>query len=151
MSLSTSLLACGMKPRTLVKRYIPALQRNLPFHSPPPTFRKDDLDPPWPLSSLKYDTRVLSKMSVPNYKVPIVTSDSTVNVTDNFDGRHPDLSSLGTITINVTGKRTYFLFYFILIKLATFFDPTGSSSGLHYEPFNYKVAYILGIPNNVYK
>jgi len=45
-------------------------------------------------------------MSVPNYKVPIVTSDSTVNVTDNFDARHPEVSSLGTIIIKVTGKHT---------------------------------------------
>ena len=32
--LSTSLLDCGMRPCTLVNRYIPTFQRNLPF--PPP-------------------------------------------------------------------------------------------------------------------
>ena len=34
--------------------------------------------------------------------------------------------------------------------MATCFDPIGSLSRLHYEPINYKAAYILGIPNNVY-
>ena len=37
-----------------------------------------------------------------------------------------------------------------MIRVATCFDPTGSSSGLHYEPINYKAAYILGIPDNVW-
>ena len=37
-----------------------------------------------------------------------------------------------------------------MIRVATCSDPIGSSSGLHYEPVNYKTAYILGIPNNVY-
>jgi len=37
-----------------------------------------------------------------------------------------------------------------MIRVTTCFDPIGSSSGLHYEPINYKAAYILGIPNNVY-
>ena len=40
---------------------------------------------------------------------------------------------------------------FIIIRAATCFDRTGSSSGLHNEPVNYKAAYIIGIPNNVYK
>jgi hypothetical protein len=40
---------------------------------------------------------------------------------------------------------------FIMIRVATCFDPIGSSSGLRYEPVNYKAVYILGIPNNVYK
>jgi hypothetical protein len=61
--------------------YIPTLQRNLP--PPPSTSTKDFLAPPWSLSSLKYEARGFSGMSVPNYKVPIVTSDSTFNVTDN--------------------------------------------------------------------
>jgi len=30
--------------------------------------------------------------------------------------------------------------------VATCFDTIGSSSGLHYEPVNYKAAYIIGIP-----
>jgi len=33
-----------------------------------------------------------------------------------------------------------------MIRVATCFEPTGSSSGLHYEPVNCKAAYILGIP-----
>jgi len=33
-----------------------------------------------------------------------------------------------------------------MVRVATCFDPTGSSSGLRYEPTNYKTAYILGIP-----
>jgi len=41
--------------------------------------------------------------------------------------------------------------WFIMIRAATCFDPTGSSSGLHYEPVNCKAAYILGIPNSVYR
>jgi len=40
---------------------------------------------------------------------------------------------------------------FIAIRVATCFIPIGSSSGLHYEPINYKSAYILGIPKSVYK
>ena len=36
-----------------------------------------------------------------------------------------------------------------MIRMATCFDPVGSSSGFHYEPDNYKAAYILEIPNNV--
>ena len=42
--------------------------------------------------------------------------------------------------------QTHLAYYFIIIRVATCFDPIGSSSGLHYEPVNYKVAYILGIP-----
>jgi len=38
-----------------------------------------------------------------------------------------------------------------MITVATCFEPIGSSSGLHYEPVNYKAVYILGIQNNVYK
>ena len=37
-----------------------------------------------------------------------------------------------------------------MIRVATCFGPVGSSSGLHYEPINYKSAYIIGIPNDVY-
>jgi len=37
-----------------------------------------------------------------------------------------------------------------MIRVATCFDPIGSSSGLRYEPVNYKAVNILGIPNNVY-
>jgi len=37
-----------------------------------------------------------------------------------------------------------------MIRVATCFDPIVSPSGLHYEPINYKAAYILWIPNNVY-
>jgi hypothetical protein len=40
---------------------------------------------------------------------------------------------------------------FIMIKVATCFDPIGSSSGLHYEPTFRTAAYIFRIPNNVYK
>ena len=43
------------------------------------------------------------------------------------------------------------VYYFVIIRVATCFDPTGSSSGLHYEPVNYKAAYSFGISNNVYK
>jgi len=32
-----------------------------------------------------------------------------------------------------------------MITVATCFEPTGSSSELHYEPSNYKTAYILGV------
>jgi len=39
-------------------------------------------------------------------KVPIVTSDSTVNVTDNSDGSHSDVLSLGNIIIKVASKHT---------------------------------------------
>jgi len=38
-----------------------------------------------------------------------------------------------------------------MIRLAKYFDPTGSLTDLQYEPTNYKTAYILGIPNGVYK
>jgi hypothetical protein len=39
------------------------------------------------------------------------------------------------------------IYSLIIIKLATCFDPAGSSSGLHYEPVNVKkTAYIFGIP-----
>jgi len=41
--------------------------------------------------------------------------------------------------------------WFIMIRVATCFDPTGSSSGIHYEPINCEVAYILGIPNSGYR
>jgi len=38
-----------------------------------------------------------------------------------------------------------------LFRLATCFDFTGSSSGLHCEPIEVlRAAYILGIPNNVF-
>jgi len=40
---------------------------------------------------------------------------------------------------------------FIIIRVATCFDSIGSSSSLHCEPDNYKAAYLLGIPNSVYK
>jgi len=40
---------------------------------------------------------------------------------------------------------------FIVIRMATCFDPIGSSSGLHHEPVNYKAAHVLGIQNNIYK
>ena len=39
--------------------------------------------------------------------------------------------------------------FIIYCRLATCFNPMGSSSGFHYEPFCLKSAYIVGIPNNV--
>jgi len=56
-------------------------------------------------------------------------------------------SVLGTVN-NKSFHETQLVY---LIRVATCFDPIGSSSGLHYEPVNYKVAYILGTPNSVYK
>ena len=50
---------------------------------PFPTFSKDFLAAPRALSSFKYDARGFSETSGPNYQAPIVTSDSTVNGTDN--------------------------------------------------------------------
>ena len=67
-----------------------------------------------------------------------------------FGGSHPDVFSLGTNN-NKSFRHTHPVYYFIIIRVATCFDPIRSSSGLHYEPGNYKPAYILGIPNNVYK
>jgi len=67
-----------------------------------------------------------------------------------FDGSHPNVFSLGIVN-NRRFRQTQSVYYFIIIRAATCFDPTGPSSGLHYEPVNYKAAYIIGIPNNVYK
>ena len=43
--------------------------------------------------------------------------------------------------MKVSVKHIYFCF---IIKLATCFDPTGSSSGLHYEPMFKKLRTFLG-------
>ena len=64
-----------------------------------------------------------------------------------FDESHPDMLSLGTVNNKFSVKPNWF----IIIRVATCFDPIGSSSGLHYEPVNCKAAYILGNPNNFYK
>ena len=40
-------------------------------------------------------------------------------------------------------RQTHLVYYFIIIRVATCFDPIGSSSGLHYEPVNYRAAYIV--------
>jgi hypothetical protein len=63
-----------------------------------------------------------------------------------FDGSHPDVS-LGTSNNKAVPSNTTGL---IVIKVATYFDPIGSSSGLHYEPTTQKAAYLFGNPNNVY-
>ena len=55
----------------------------------------------------------------------------------------PMFFSLGTIN-NISFRQTNLLYYFIIIRVATCFDPIGSPSGLHYEPVNHKAAYILG-------
>jgi len=43
------------------------------------------------------------------------------------------------------------IYSLIIIKLATCFDPTGSSSGLHYEPIMLENCVHPWDPNNVYK
>ena len=48
---------------------------------------------------------------------------------------------------NETIRQTHPVYYFIIIRVVTRFEPTGSSSGLHCEPINCKAAYILGIRN----
>ena len=97
-----------------------------------------------------YTTRA-SQSSIPTQFVHKRNVKAKTSVFLFFDGSHSDVFPLGTITIKVTVKHTqFFLFHFILVKLATCFDPFRSSAGLHYEPVNYKAVYILGIPNNVY-
>ena len=51
-----------------------------------------------------------------------------------FYGSHHDVFSLGAINNTFSVKHNQF----IMIRVATCFDHTGSSSGLHYEPVNYK-------------
>ena len=50
------------------------------------------------------------------------------------------VSSLGTIN-NKSFRQKRLVYYFIIIRVTTCFDPTGSSSGLHYEPVNYKTVW----------
>jgi len=70
---------------------------------------------------------------------------------------HEDVKATIWIKINLrtindkSFRQTHLVYYFIIIRVATCFDPIGSSSGLHYEPVNYKATYIRGIPNSVYK
>jgi hypothetical protein len=57
-----------------------------------------------------------------------------------FDGSHHDVS-LGTNNNKMVSAKHN---RFIVIKAATCFDPTGSSSGLHYEPTTKKLRTFLG-------
>jgi hypothetical protein len=66
---------------------------------------------------------------------------------DFFYGSHPNVS-LGTNNNNKVPSNTT---DFIMIKVATCFDPTGSSSGLHYEPTTQIAAYIVWDPKRCYK
>jgi hypothetical protein len=45
---------------------------------------------------------------------------------------------LGTIKIEIVSVKHNLIYSLITVRLATCFDPVGSSSGLHYEPMNVK-------------
>jgi len=64
-----------------------------------------------------------------------------------FDGSHLDVSSLELVN---SKKFKWNITSLLWLEWQTCFDPTWSSSGLHYELINYKTAHILGIPNNVH-
>ena len=57
---------------------------------------------------------------------PLVTSRDYKEIIYFFYGSHPDVFSLGTNN-NKGFRQTHLLYYFIIIRVATCFDPIGSN------------------------